>query len=410
MRIAFVTPYLPWPADTGGKLRSFYLIKGLAAAHDVDLYTVAYGTRPEAGPLADLCRTVDVSLLKPAPGSTRLSRVLANNAPRSVQHFRTPESLAYVQARLARGYDLLVCDEIAVSPYVTTLPAGVRAPRVVNRQKIDYLHYAEMARERRLGREKALDWLEARRLHDFEYAEMPLYDAIAVCSAEDREEALRQAPGRPVEVIVNGADTEFFTPVRAPDPAPTLLLLGTMHYYPNIDAALYYFATMHDALRARVPGLRVLIVGHRPPPEIVALGERPGVTVTGSVPDIRPYLARSWVQAVPLRLGGGTRLKIVESMAAGLPVVSTRVGAQGLHAAAPGEHFLLADTPEEFTATAAALLHNGPARARMAHAARAFVEQHYSWARQGRRFARLCEETAARSTAHVAARASARPA
>lgn len=394
MRIAFVTPYLPWPADTGGKLRSFYLIKGLAAAHEVDLYTVAYGERPVPGPLAGLCRRVDITLLKPAPGSQRLSRIVANGAPRSVQHFRTPESMDYVQGQLAQGYDLLVCDEIAVSPYITTLPASVRTPRVVNRQKIDYLHYQEMAQTRGLGRDKALDWLEARRLRRFEYGEMPHYHAVAVCSAEDSREAQRQAPGVPVEVIVNGADTEFFTPLRAPDPAPTLLLLGTMHYYPNVDAARYYFETMHEALRARVPGLRVLIVGHNPPPEIGALGRRPGVTVTGSVPDIRPYLARSWVQAVPLRLGGGTRLKIVESMAAGLPVVSTSVGAQGLHAATAGEHFLLADGPEAFVAHTAALLLNEGARTRMAAAARAFVEEHYSWARQGERFARLCEDTA----------------
>ncbi len=163
---------------------------------------------------------------------------------------------------------------------------------------------------------------------------MPRFQAAVVCSQEDRQTAALQVAGNgaPIEVIVNGADTTFYQPVREPDAHPTVLILGTMHYYPNIDAVLHYMQTMHEALRAAIPDLQLLIVGHLPPPEIVALGNLPGVTVTGSVPDIRPYMARSWVQLVPLRLGGGTRLKIVESMAAGLPVLSTSVGAQGLGA------------------------------------------------------------------------------
>ncbi|MEZ4733021.1 MAG: glycosyltransferase [Caldilineaceae bacterium] len=219
----------------------------------------------------------------------------------------------------------------------------------------------------------------------FESATMPRFDGAVVCSQEDATIAAQQGPQLAIETIVNGADIAYFTPTRQPDPEPTILLIGTMHYYPNIDAVLHFFATMHPALLATVPNLKVLIVGHLPPPEIQALGARPGVTVTGSVPDVRPYMARSWLLAVPLRLGGGTRLKIVEAMASGLPVVSTTVGAQGLDAT-DGDQLLVADTPEHFVQQTVRLLNDATLRARLADRGNALVQGYYSWQAQGRRF------------------------
>lgn len=407
MRVAFITPYMPWPADTGGKLRSYHLVKGLAQQAEVDLYTFHHAAPTDPGPLAKLCRTVDSTFVQLKPGAFRAVPSLTSHLPRAVRYFRTDATLREVRAKLAAPYDLYICDEIPVSPYVWHIPGREETPRLVNRQKIDYLHYAEMAQSRPAGVEKMLDWLDARRLRTFEYAEMPRYDAAVVCSPEDRLEALREVTGNveithaqaaatpspmPVEIIVNGADTTFYTPDRQPDTHPTVLMLGTMHYYPNIDAVKYYFGAMHDALRAAVPNLRVLIVGHNPPPELQAYGDLPGVTVTGSVPDIRPWMARSWLQMVPLRLGGGTRLKIVESMAAGLPVVSTAVGAQGL-AVRDGVEMLLADDPADFVRKVSGLLNNPAERERMSANARLFVEANYSWQSLGERFATFCRDT-----------------
>lgn len=418
MRIAFVTPYLPWPADTGGKLRSYYLIKGLAQHAEVDLYTFRHGPEVDAGPLRNLCREIVVTPLVLKPGAMRTMNTLMESLPRSVRWFQTEQSLRQVRNLLSDPYDLYLADEIVVTPYLWQIPDRDDVPRIINRQKIDYLHYAETARSRPAGMEKLLDWVEARRLRAFEYSEMPKFDGAVVCSQDDRNEAiLEAAAGRtngesvaastiPVEIIVNGADTTYFTPQRAPDTHPTVLMLGTMHYYPNIDAVQYYFGAMHDALRAAVPNLRVLIVGHNPPPEIEALGTLPGVTVTGSVPDIRPYMGRSWLQIVPLRLGGGTRLKIVESMAAGLPVVSTAVGAQGL-AVRDGAEMLLADDPADFVRKVTALLNNPQERERMSANARHFVEANYSWQSLGDRFARFCLDTVEQHRSQQALRATA---
>lgn len=393
-----MTPYLPWPADTGGKLRSYYLIRGLAETAEVDLYTVCYGPQPEAGPLGDCCRSVTIAVLTPPPVRWPRLRALTQSLPRSVTYFHTADSLMQMRRRLNQPYDLLISDEINMAPYWDELPRHGATPRLMMRQKIDYLHYAEMARSRPWGLEKLLDWQEARRLKRFEFECMPQCQAAVVCSPEDAAIAAQEGGATlPLEVIVNGADVEYFTPVRTPDPDPTILLLGTMHYYPNIDAALYFFETIYPALLQAEPKLKVLIVGHLPPPEIQALGQRPGVTVTGSVPDVRPYMARSWITAVPLRLGGGTRLKIVESMAGGLPVVSTGVGAQGLQGAVSNEQILVADAPAQFVAEALRLLRDPALRTRLAENARRYAVEHYSWQRLGQHFADFCHATAHQS-------------
>lgn len=386
MRVAVITPYLPWPADTGGKLRSYYLIRGLAQEAEVDLYTVCYGAPPAVDALAAFCRCVDVTQLTPPPVRWRQLQALTQRLPRSVTYFRTQESMTTMRQKLTGAYDFLVADEIAMAPYVLDLPGHDATPKVVMRQKIDYLHYTEVAERRPWNVDKLLDWQEARRLQRFEYATMPRFDGAVVCSQGDATIAAQQGPQLAVDIIVNGADIEYFTPMRQPDPDPTLLLIGTMHYYPNIDAVLHFFATMHGALLRAIPNLKILIVGHLPPPEIQALGALPGVTVTGSVPDVRPYMARSWLLAVPLRLGGGTRLKIVEAMASGLPVVSTTVGAQGLDAT-DGEQLLIADEPAHFVQQTIRLLNDAALRERLAVQGRTLVHGHYSWQAQGRRFA-----------------------
>jgi glycosyltransferase involved in cell wall biosynthesis len=401
MQVAVITPFLPWPADTGGKLRSFYLLKGLAESAQVDLFSFHHGpTPPDPGDLAAICRSVESIQLAGDPSLGNPVSVLRNPLPRAVRYFQDGQSLETLRHKLARGYDLIISDEIILSPYVWDVPGLEQTPRLVIRHKIDHLHYAETARNRPMGREKALDYLEARRLRTFEAAEMPRFNATVVCSPEDKEHALAQSGAIPTEVIVNGADTDYFTPVRTPDAQPTLLFLGTMHYFPNIDAVRWYFRSIHESVRAALPDVQVFIVGHRPPPDIVALGERPGVVVTGSVDDVRPWMARSWAQIVPLRLGGGTRLKIVEAMAAGLPVISTTVGAQGLEVRS-GAQMVLADEPEDFARKTVALLQDKDGRERMARAARTFVEHHYSWQMLGRRYADFCRATVERAQRRV---------
>ena len=398
MRAAVVTPYLPWPADTGGKLRSYYLIKGLAAQAEVDLYTVCYGSPPPAGGLLEFCRSVQIVPLTPMPHRQQLIRHWIDKRPRSVRYFQDEQSLVTIRARLEEKYDLLICDEIAMASYFDNLHHHAQTPRVIMRQKIDYLHYRETAASRPVGMQRWLDALEAHRLQQYEERMMPSFQGTVVCSPEDGEIAARQGCDLPVEVIVNGADVDYFVPNRQPDPEPTLLLLGTMHYQPNVDMVLYFFRTMYPQLRQAIPTLQIFIVGHMPPPEINALATVPGVTVTGSVADVRPYINRSWLLAVPLRLGGGTRLKIIEAMAAKLPVVSTSVGAQGL-ALFGNDAITLADRPDDFVQSIVRLLQNPLLSAEQARQAHRIVQDHFSWQTLGNQYTKFCLRMAGNSPA-----------
>ncbi len=399
MNIAYLTPYLPWPADTGGKLRSYYLIAGLARQTQLDLFVPSYLEHTDLGPLADLCRSIHIQpLIWAPPDQPAWLRLFTDRTPRSVEHFHTESSLMAIGNLLnQQPYDLFVCDEICMTPYLAAQMRRTDAPVVVIRHKIDHLHYAEVADSRPWGQQKFFDHFEARRLRAYEYATMPHFDGAVVCSVADGEVVRNESGGIPTEVIVNGADTDYFRPERNPDPHPTLILLGTMNYQPNIDAVQYYFAQMHAAILEAIPDLHVLIVGHRPPPEIERLGELPGITVTGSVPDVRPYLSRSWIMAVPLRLGGGTRLKIIEAMAAKLPVVSTSVGAQGLDTV-HGQHIFLADDPLVFARHCIDLLQNTAQGQAVAERAYAHIRTRYSWQQLGQQFADFCIQIAQGST------------
>jgi len=311
--------------------------------------------------------------------------------PRSVRYFQDDSSLATIRHALADPYDLLVCDEISMANYFMELPGHAHTARIVMRQKIDYLHYQEIAESRPWGAQRLLDHLEARRLQRFEATMMKRFHGSVVCSKGDAAIAAVEGPQLALKIIVNGADVDYFTIDRQPDPQPTLLLLGTMHYQPNIDMVLYFFQTIYPALHQARPDVQVLIVGHLPPPEIQQLGELPGVTVTGSVADVRPYMRRSWLLTVPLRLGGGTRLKIVEAMAAGLPVVSTSVGAQGLEGIS-GELIAIADTPAHFVEQTLTLLQDTTRRHELSELGRQAVEAQYSWHSLGQLFADFCDQ------------------
>jgi hypothetical protein len=250
-----------------------------------------------------------------------------------------------------------------------------------------------MAHARPWGPEKALDLIEATQLRRYERSKMPLFQAYLACSQQDAALIRRDAPSIPAMVIANGADLCHFRPPDCPRAAqPTVLFVGSMHYYPNVDAVQFFFKEMYEDLCREVPELRVQIVGHNPPPPIQALARLPGVEVTGRVEDVRPFYGQATVFIVPLRLGGGTRLKVVEAMAMDLPVVSTTVGAEGLEIR-PGENIVIADDAASFTASVLRLLRDAELRKRIATGGQELARR-YDWAEITRPWAELVERMA----------------
>ncbi|MEI2689486.1 MAG: glycosyltransferase family 4 protein [Anaerolineae bacterium] len=191
----------------------------------------------------------------------------------------------------------------------------------------------------------------------------------------DRRRLGRRCPGLPVEVVPNGVDVTYFIPQPAARDNKSVVYVGHYGYPPNADAAQYFVQAIWPLIRSRIPEAQFIAVGMQPP---AGLAGHPGVTVTGAVPDVRPYLADAAVVVAPLRVGGGTRIKIVEALAAGKAVVSTTLGAEGLDVVA-GRDLLLADEPQTFAAAVADLLANPGLRADLGRNGRALVEQNYNW-------------------------------
>jgi len=204
-------------------------------------------------------------------------------------------------------------------------------------------------------------------------------DGCTLTSSRDEGLLLAHAPATRTAVVPNGVDLEFFKPSAAPQPESptTLLFFGAIDYYPNTDGLLFFTREIFPLLEARVPRVRLSIVGRRPPESIVSLRSA-RVEVTGAVDDVRPHIERAAVVIVPLRLGGGTRLKILEAMAMGKAIVSTSVGAAGLDVV-PERDLLIADTPEAFAHQVSRLLDDPALARRLGRAARQLVAARYGW-------------------------------
>ena len=215
----------------------------------------------------------------------------------------------------------------------------------------------------------------------FEERTLARFDGVLAVSDADRETLHALYPGairQPVHVVPTGVDTEFFSPAPSEPGSRNLVFTGSMDWLPNEDAMNYFCRDILPLVRAEQPDVTLSIVGRTPTPAVKRLAEVPGVTVTGRVDDVRPYMKAAAVYVVPLRIGGGTRLKIFEAMSMAKAVVSTTVGAEGLPVTSGG-NAMLADQPASFARAIVELLRDVDRRAALESAARALVVEHYDW-------------------------------
>jgi glycosyltransferase involved in cell wall biosynthesis len=387
MRLLLVYPYVPYPLNRGTYHRVFNLARELARHHEVDLFCLAEADAREHLPVfSEFCGRVQFHPFANAPWPRLFPQRLLNPAPTSVTHWTQADVFpALRQFAAARPYEMIHFCDLVMWQYIAALHS--EALRVMDRSRVDLLFQTEElnvlnlgAKERLLRRENL--WKLAR----YERHVARALAATIVCGPDDEEFSRAHiAPAAEIKVLANGVDESFFDRSKFPPrPAaePTILFCGAMDYSPNVNGLQWYFRECDPLLRERLPSRRVLIVGKNPLPEVRALEEIPGVTVTGEVPDVRPYYQQAWVQMVPLLIGGGTRLKIVESLCLGTPVVSTTIGAQGLDLR-DGEHLSLADGPADFAKALGDLLADPPLRQRLAEAGRAQVLARYTWSKLG---------------------------
>ncbi len=388
MRILAIYPYVPFPVNRGTYHRVFNLARELGQRHELDLFCLDADGAAEAGHQREFefCRRVQFHPFGHPPWPSLFPQRLLEPLPTTVTHWRQSDVQPALDAFAAgHDYDLIHFCDLVLWPYAKALPSA--APRVMDRSRVDLLfQQEELAHLTLSGRDRLLRKENLWKLRRLEKQASAQLRSTVVCGPDDNTFMRREVRSdAEIFVLANGVDPSVFNyeafPPQ-PDPAPTVLFCGAMDYTPNVDGLKWFFAHADAALRAAVPDRKILIVGKNPLPAVRAYGEIPGVTVTGEVPDVRPYYQRAWLQMVPLRIGGGTRLKIVESLAIGCPVVSTTIGAQGLDLQ-DGVHISLADTPTDFAACIARNLRDRTTLRTLADAGRQQTLNHYTWSALG---------------------------
>jgi polysaccharide biosynthesis protein PslH len=413
-RILILTPQLPIPpqaltgASQGTTIRNFSLIAGLAQHHTVDLLTfIAEGTADGVDLLRPYCRNI----ITGAPPVRSLARRGLDTFTRTLPDMALRLDTAEMRRQMGR---LLAAEQYDVGTYdVGTYDVGtydVGTYDVVQVEAIEMAQYGLMARSvsprprivfddhnaeyvlqkracltdiRRVRRWVAAGYsfVQWQKLAAYERRVCRLADAVVAVSDADRAALQRLSPGLAVTVVPNGVDLDFYRPgVVAPaDIGPhSLVFTGKMDYRPNVDAVLWFADEALPLIRQQVADAVFYVVGQSPHPRLARLAGHPAVVVTGRVPDVRPYIAAAGVYVVPLRIGGGTRLKVLEAMAMGQAMVSTRLGCDGF-AFEDGREVRFADEPAEFARAVISLLADRQAAMALGQAARQHVEQHFGW-------------------------------
>jgi polysaccharide biosynthesis protein PslH len=400
MRILWLKSDLLLPLDKGGKLRTWHLMRHLARRHEISYLAFREPGQPDAdvdGMKEVAARVETVTRREPTKGTPRFyldaARHLFDPLPYAVVKYRSAEYRRRLASLLAeQPFDLIVCDFLFPA---VNLPKRLPCPAVIFTHNVEaeiWRRHAETKTDR-LGR--LLYGAQYRRMLRYERRTLARFDGILAVSDADRETFSRLYPGavsKLVHVVPTGVDTEYFAS-SAIDNQPSaishqpsaishqplrLIFTGSMDWLPNEDAMLYFCREVLPAIRAELPDAHLTIVGRTPTPAVKKLADDRGVTVTGRVDDVRPYMEQAAVYIVPLRIGGGTRLKIFEAMAMGKAVVSTTIGAEGLPVT-DGEHVLLADDAAAFARAVIDLVRNVERRRRIEAAARTLVVERYDW-------------------------------
>jgi len=392
------------PVDTGGKIRSFNLLRELDARSRVTLLSYYGGARDvdyERELLGVFPHAVPVHTAAPdgsgAAAAFDYAAKLLRQTPYAVSKFTSPQVRRLVADwDAARRFDVLVCDFLSAS---MNFPRQLHTPSVLFQHNVESILWRRQAAAERHVLKRLVYGLEAAKMERYERAAVGRFDHVLAVSDADRAAMAEMTDTSRISVVPTGVDTNAFKPaVRNGSPQPIVVFLGSMDWEPNIDGVQYFVDAIWSRIRAAVPDARFQVVGRNPSLPVRRLASE-SIEIVGTVPSVVEYLHRAAAVVVPLRVGGGTRLKIYEAMAAAKAVVSTTVGAEGLDVT-DGRDIVLADTPERFATAVTRILHDAPERRRLEDAALASASRH-AWS--------VVAEQLESILAHVAESAAATP-
>jgi sugar transferase (PEP-CTERM/EpsH1 system associated) len=393
MKILWAKTDFLHPTNRGGQIRTLEMLKRLSRRHE--LHYVAYDdpATPEGRERASEYSARSFPVNRPiAPRSSprffaQLAANLVSPLPLAVARYRSTAMRRQIAVLIAgEHYDAVVADFLSITPNFDDLSTCVLFQHNVESMiwKRHAEHAASFPRRVYFG-------AQARRMERYERSVCQVVRRVVSVSPADTETMVRELGARRIDDVPTGVDIDYFERPSNPLPASDLVFVGAMDWLPNIDGAIWFMQEVFPLIRSARPTTTITFAGRNPSPEIRGLSE---VHVTGTVPDVRPYLWGASVSIVPLRIGGGTRLKIYEAMAAGVPVVSTRVGAEGL-AVTDGRDIRLADDAQGFARNVLQLLGDAADRSAMADAARELVASRFSWESVTERFEQILEASRA---------------
>jgi sugar transferase (PEP-CTERM/EpsH1 system associated) len=390
VRILYVCHRFPFPPRRGGKIRPFNMVRHLSASgHQVTVASLARSAQEaeEGRGIAAHCAHYEIVSVHETAQKARMAARLPTPTPSSMGYFYSPVLAWRVGALLSRErFDLIFVHCSSVAQYVAQA-GGV--PKILDFGDMDSQKWLEYARYKPFPLSAGY-WLEGKKLEREERRLALRFDMCTATTRAEWETLQSYNTGAASDWFPNGVDSDYFTPCAESYDADTLCFVGRMDYYPNQESMFDFCANVLPRVQARRPQAKLLIVGADPSPAVKRLERIPGVTVTGSVSDVRPYLQRSALMVAPLNIARGTQNKILEAMASGVPVVASPVAAGGVDAV-PSEHFLVAGTAHEQAAAVLRVLENRNERARLAHAGRNRMLSHHSWPRSMRRLDSIIE-------------------
>jgi len=395
MKVLFLSSWFPYPPDNGSRIRIYNLMKGLAARHQVHLIALMQddSKREDAERLRDICEVWSLHESRWfRPGTLKSFVGYLSSRPRSVVDTFDPAVARSVKEAIRSiSPDVVIASTLGVVEYV---PSDLRIPSLLEQHNCEYA-VLRRASGLRSGLSKLRYDLGWRKFARWEARMCRKFDAVAMVSEGDVESLLEVAPDlRNVCIVPNGVDAEHYRcGDREPEPG-TLIYNGALTYGANLDAVRYFASEVYPILRAKRPDAKLRVTGRTDGVDLRGIEDCPGIELTGYVSDIRDVLRTSAACIVPLRHGGGSRLKILEAMASGVPVISTSMGAEGIDCRA-GEHLLVADEPEEFAEAIARVLADSDLAERLAADARKLIEERYTWKAIGAAFSDIVEQTVA---------------
>lgn len=384
--ILFISATVPYPATDGGRIRVLNLVRRLCRTHKVTLLTFIASPDDEKGIV--YLREIGIEVigirreqrkLMMALGS--LLQCLIHRKPLTVAKYYSAKMARTLKSLLtSREFSIIHFEMLHMGQYLSVLRANSKSScaTILGEQNIDSSIWRRLAREELIPLKKLIFYWQHRSFRSYERRICPRFDLCLCVSTQDQGDLESICPGVITELVPNGVDPNYFKSGEDVEDETRLVFTGSMDWKPNEDAVEYFCYQILDHVRGEIPEVEFYIVGSNPTKRVLELGNIRSVTVTGWVEDVRPYIASAAVFVVPLRIGGGTRLKILQALAMGKSVVSTPIGCEGLDLQ-PDRHLLVADWYRPFAEATVKLMKDRAMRQRLAENGKKLVQERHDW-------------------------------